>query len=558
MGKYTVGQKVQGLAGGTVSGIVTAIRADTPGASAGPGVLSVDHQPHTGTFAELEMQRVSEHGNTKYGLTQDEQRDMSTIYRLTQNVKIKLREAPDFTSPETGMELLYDDSFTVDKVQVVLDEDGETQTFLRLATGGWAFEFHPTKGTRLCEVITENQLTAEAQEQTVRIYSEVKTALKENIASTETRIQAADATGNYQATVPLKKHLNRLNDLSGSVDLLKPKPTSLASLFGSDHGTLAEHQDRLTKLDDIRLSIPVAPVASLPDYGQEVDMGNLFTNRSVATHSLATAQKYTVYKLVTGRAANAAHGIADYMGIDGKQEATLLLRGVDAIREEFRSNGTEEQLAIVEYILDQPAKEEEESGNDGHNTVLRDKGHAGMHLRDFMAYGNAVTAKLEEAHVAALRIYTSKAFKCINDPLRSGQKPHPFAATTLFLSIGLKKLRSVNATATKIQKEVHFWRGMRNLELTEEFKTRGGTELGCMSTSTSLDIVAGYANSDQPLVFRLVSDSFMSCGIDISWLSVYPNEEEVLYPPLTFLQYLGQRPIKNSRGIVVDVKPSFS
>jgi hypothetical protein len=126
------------------------------------------------------------------------------------------------------------------------------------------------------------------------------------------------------------------------------------------------------------------------------------------------------------------------------------------------------------------------------------------------------------------------------------------------LSIGLKKLRSVNATATSIQKEVHFWRGMRNLELSEEFKTQGGTELGCMSTSTSLDVVAGYAKSEQPLVFRLVSDSFMSRGIDISWLSVYPNEAEVLYPPLTFLQYIGQRPIKNSRGILVDVKPSFS
>jgi hypothetical protein len=109
-----------------------------------------------------------------------------------------------------------------------------------------------------------------------------------------------------------------------------------------------------------------------------------------------------------------------------------------------------------------------------------------------------------------------------------------------------------------VQKEEVFWRGMKNVELTEEFKAMGGTELGCMSTSTSMDVVAGYAKSEQPLVFRLVSDSLMSCGIDISWLSLYPNEAEVLYSPLTFLQYLGQRPIKNSRGIVVDVKPSFS
>jgi hypothetical protein len=42
-----------------------------------------------------------------------------------------------------------------------------------------------------------------------------------------------------------------------------------------------------------------------------------------------------------------------------------------------------------------------------------------MYLKDFLALGGAATAKLEEeeADVAALRIYTSQAFKCINDPL---------------------------------------------------------------------------------------------------------------------------------------------
>jgi hypothetical protein len=78
-----------------------------------------------------------------------------------------------------------------------------------------------------------------------------------------------------------------------------------------------------------------------------------------------------------------------------------------------------------------------------------------------------------------------------------------------------------------------------------------------MSTSTSKEIVAGYAKSEQPLIFRVVSDTFMSCGADISWLSIYPEEKEVLYPPLTYLQFLKITPIKNSSGFVVDVRPSF-
>ena len=46
-----------------------------------------------------------------------------------------------------------------------------------------------------------------------------------------------------------------------------------------------------------------------------------------------------------------------------------------------------------------------------------------------------------------------------------------------------------------------------------------------------------------------------SRGASIQWLSAFPQESEVLYPPLTYLKYLGQKKIKNSRGIVVDVEP---
>ena len=107
------------------------------------------------------------------------------------------------------------------------------------------------------------------------------------------------------------------------------------------------------------------------------------------------------------------------------------------------------------------------------------------------------------------------------------------------------------------QKQKEFWRGMQNLELTEEFRLHGGTELGCMSTSEQKHVVAQFAQSAKPLVFRVVSDDFMSCGADVSWLSVYPAEAEVLYPPLTYLRYVKTTPIKNSQGVVVDVRPSF-
>ena len=45
------------------------------------------------------------------------------------------------------------------------------------------------------------------------------------------------------------------------------------------------------------------------------------------------------------------------------------------------------------------------------------------------------------------RLYTTCSFSKINDPLRSDpvKRPHPFAATTFFISEGIKMLRAVEA-----------------------------------------------------------------------------------------------------------------
>jgi hypothetical protein len=76
-----------------------------------------------------------------------------------------------------------------------------------------------------------------------------------------------------------------------------------------------------------------------------------------------------------------------------------------------------------------------------------------------------------------------------------------------------------------------------------------------MSTSTSKKIVAKYAKSTKPLVVCVISDGFLSCGADVSWLSVYPGEAEILYPPLTYLKFIKMTPIANSSGHVVYVEP---
>ena len=166
----------------------------------------------------------------------------------------------------------------------------------------------------------------------------------------------------------------------------------------------------------------------------------------------------------------------------------------------------------------------------------------GMALDDFVNHDSSMTATLLKPEVLALRLYTTIAFKSLNNPLRDRdpqRPPHPFPITINFIKSAIGKLRAVEASSGDKGK-IDLWRGMKNLKLTDNFRTNGGTELACMSTSTNKEVVAEYAKSDQPLIFRVVSTSFLNRGADIKWLSLYAHEDEILYPPCTYLRPTGR------------------
>ena len=81
-----------------------------------------------------------------------------------------------------------------------------------------------------------------------------------------------------------------------------------------------------------------------------------------------------------------------------------------------------------------------------------------------------------------------------------------------------------------------FWRGMKDLGITGQFMVEGGTDYACVSTTARQEVaVLNFAASSLPLVFRVVTKNCMNRGANISFLSVFPDEQEFLYPPLTFL-----------------------
>ena len=150
---------------------------------------------------------------------------------------------------------------------------------------------------------------------------------------------------------------------------------------------------------------------------------------------------------------------------------------------------------------------------------------------------------------------------------------HPMPVTVALLRDALGKLRAVEANQGSTgggddegafasprvsPRELHLYRGMKDVRAPLEFLAQGGTELAPMSTTSSLAVAMKYSASRNAVLLRLVTDSFISRGPDISFLSAFPAEREFLFPPLTYLAPTGnveKISVGGASWDVVDVKP---
>ena len=128
------------------------------------------------------------------------------------------------------------------------------------------------------------------------------------------------------------------------------------------------------------------------------------------------------------------------------------------------------------------------------------------------------------------------------------------------------------------------FRGVRG-ELPEAFWLRDGfgmvtaTDFGFMSTSLDRVVSEGFlGNSGKCVLWRIVcseeTDEGFHSAADVSLLSQYPAEKEMLFPPLTMLQlhstrgaresqllsrdaYAGEMTANGAEYICITVKPTF-
>ena len=248
-----------------------------------------------------------------------------------------------------------------------------------------------------------------------------------------------------------------------------------------------------------------------------------------------------------GSPSEAMLGIAHSMGLTDVSLAELMSRGVNSIASEIRANGDSADVEALEYALHQPAREDGDF----------EKGHGGWTLDDFVQLPEAQHSRLSRAHVLALRLYTLDFYEKVNGPLRRRAHPHPFAATTGFISSALKMLRANASRAPDARRELVFYRGVANRQLDQGFD--GGCERGCMSTTRDPSVARLFAeeHGTEGLLFQYVSRSFVDRGADLRFLSAYPEEAEMLYPPLTYLEPEGivEEELDGSRVRLVRVRP---
>ena len=181
-----------------------------------------------------------------------------------------------------------------------------------------------------------------------------------------------------------------------------------------------------------------------------------------------------------------------------------------------------------------------------------------IELRRFTQHDTAKRAGLKDAEVISLRLYTGPMYIWYNAVLRgfpedlceslSGNRYE----TTIFCIIsGIVKLSKL----TEVPEDRRLYRGLGGILLPDSFwiKTegfRGGVERGLMSATMDRHVAMQYSGSDKERGTVLeIAVGRIDIGADLCWVSQYPGEREVLFPPLSCLEVMGEPRVED--GVIV-------
>ena len=79
-----------------------------------------------------------------------------------------------------------------------------------------------------------------------------------------------------------------------------------------------------------------------------------------------------------------------------------------------------------------------------------------------------------------------------------------------------------------------------------------------MSTTLDLKVAVAYGTSERSLLLKFKVGTFMQLGAEMQWLSAFPSEAEICYPPLTYLKPTGRVQtvrVEDRQFDVIEVEP---
>ena len=159
----------------------------------------------------------------------------------------------------------------------------------------------------------------------------------------------------------------------------------------------------------------------------------------------------------------------------------------------------------------------------------------------------------------ALRLYTGPLFEKYNSVCRGGSLTGDSVAfmkekfeelcgggdgevnrytTTIYV------VTSALIKASKLTKAETVYRGMAGGTLPKQFwesdasGVKGGVEFAFMSTTTNREVAFQYAAGSASTVLK-IETGMIDKGADLGWISQYPHEREICFPPLTSMQVMG-------------------
>ena len=271
-----------------------------------------------------------------------------------------------------------------------------------------------------------------------------------------------------------------------------------------------------------------------------------------------------------------------------------------SVQQEFEENERGKWLPELRYVTEEPAREAYPStkGVAPSDALVpsytRDLDRTGWVLSKFHeaqpSEGNGpgqIPERLSLAETAVLRTYTGPWFKAINfylrylpevrccdtspyyehyDPRRcflakpghedvcnecgkpkskhSSQTLHSWATSAAILVGGILKLRFASTRTT-------VYRGVKEqfIRLPESFVTPRESAFACgvepapMSTTEAKEVAQSYAGDDFGSLFQIEFDA-ANLGAQLGFLSQYPKEEELVYPPGTMLTCMAVEPLE--------------